>query len=101
MPRSYRSGVVTGIAISLGAMLLSPILRPAMARWGRPAMKAVVKSGLVAYATGRERVAEIGETVSDIMAEAQFELAAEQAAQTAGAEQPAPAPQEPAAKAAS
>lgn len=81
MPRSYRSGLVTGLALSLGAMLLSPVLRPALARWGRPATKAVLKGGLVAFAAGRERVAEASETLSDMLAEAQFELASEQAAQ--------------------
>jgi hypothetical protein len=71
--------LVTGLALSLSAMLLSPILRPALARWGRPATKAVLKGGLVAFAAGRERVAEASETLSDMLAEAQFELATEQA----------------------
>lgn len=96
MPRSYRSGLVTGLALSLGAMLLAPVLRPALARWGRPATKAVLKGGLVALAAGRERVAEASETLSDMLAEAQFELAAEQADQAPpkpeppGAAPPAP-----------
>jgi hypothetical protein len=88
MPRSYRNGLVTGLALSLGAMLLAPVLRPAVTRWGRPATKAVLKGGLVAVAAGRERVAEASETLSDMLAEAQFELAAEQAAQTPAKPEP-------------
>jgi hypothetical protein len=82
MPRGYRSGIVTGIALSLGAALLSPVL----ARWGRPALKTAAKGGLVAYAAARERVAEMTEAISDVLAEAQFELATEQATEGAPAQ---------------
>jgi hypothetical protein len=36
-----------------------------------------MKQGLMAYEFGRERVAEMGEAVSDLVAEAQVELASE------------------------
>ena len=85
MARAYSSGVLTGIAVSLAAAALSPVWRPALSRWGRPAMKGAIKQGVLAYAVLRERAAELGESVSDIVAEAQVELATEQPTERAGA----------------
>ena|SRR5690242_6132901 len=83
MARQYGAGVATGIAVSLVAALFRPIWLPAVIRWGRPATKAAFKQGVLAYELGRERLAELGESVSDLMAEAQMELAAERAASEA------------------
>jgi hypothetical protein len=77
MARTYTSGLVTGLMLSLAAAALAPLWRPAVSRWGRPAAKAAMKQGLVAYEIGRERLAEFGETVEDMLAEAQVELASE------------------------
>jgi hypothetical protein len=77
MARGYTSGLMTGLALSLAAALLGPLWRPAVSRWGRPVVKAAIKQGLVAYEIGRERLAEFGETVEDVLAEAQVELASE------------------------
>jgi hypothetical protein len=77
MARGYTSGLMTGLALSMAAALLGPLWRPAVSRWGRPAAKAAIKQGLVAYELGRERLAEFGETVEDVLAEAQVELATE------------------------
>lgn len=76
MAREYATGIVTGVALSLGAALLGPLWRPALGRWVRPATKGAIKQGILAFELGRERIAELGEKVSDIVAEAQFELAA-------------------------
>jgi len=92
MPRGYTSGLMTGLALSVGAALLGPLWRPALTRWGRPVAKAAIKQGLVAFEVGRERLAEFGETVEDVVAEAQVELATERlqaAAGTAAATEPA------------
>ena len=77
MARGYASGIVTGIVVSLAAAALAPAWRPALSRWGRPAVKGAIKQGVVAYAVLRERASEMGETVSDLLAEAQVELATE------------------------
>jgi hypothetical protein len=79
MPRAYASGVLTGVLVSAVAAVLAPVWRPALSRWGRPALKGAIKQGVLAYATMRERTAEMGETMSDLLAEAQVELANEQA----------------------
>lgn len=90
MARAYAGGVLTGIVVSLAAAALAPAWRPALSRWGRPAVKGAMKQGIVAYATLRERAAEMGETMSDLMAEAQVELAVERSG-GADAETPAKA----------
>ncbi len=77
MARAYASGVVTGIVVSLAAAALAPVWRPALSRWGRPALKGAIKQGVVAYAVLRERASEMGENMSDLLAEAQVELATE------------------------
>ena len=81
MPRSYGTGIATGLAIGVAAALFRPLWAPVLARVGRPAAKTAIKQGVLAYEIGRERVAELGETMSDLMAEAQFELGAERAAE--------------------
>ena len=81
MARGYGAGMATGLAVGVAAAFLRPLWLPVMARWGRPAAKAAVKQGVLAYELGRERVAEIGESMSDLVAEAQVELAAERARQ--------------------
>jgi hypothetical protein len=68
---------VTGIVVSLAAAALAPVWRPALSRWGRPALKGAVKQGIVAYAVLRERASEMGENMNDLLAEAQVELATE------------------------
>ncbi|HET6307624.1 MAG TPA: DUF5132 domain-containing protein [Rhodopila sp.] len=73
MPRTYKAGLITGLAVSLGVALLAPAFRPVVSRWGRPVAKGMIKGGLEAYELTRERVAEIGEHVEDLVAEAQVE----------------------------
>ena len=85
MARGYTSGLMTGLALSVAAAFLGPLWRPAVSRWGRPAAKAAIKQGLVAYEIGRERLAELGETVEDVLAEAQVELATERLQSSAAA----------------
>ncbi len=77
MPRSYGAGLATGIAISVIAAVLAPLWRPAASRYGRQAAKAALKQSMVAFELGRDRLAEVSETVADMMAEAQVELAAD------------------------
>src|SRR5690349_2380611 len=70
MALRYRTGVLTGVGLSLLAALLLP-------RWGRPAAKATIKGGMAAYESAGETLARLRETLSDIAAEAAFERAAE------------------------
>jgi hypothetical protein len=74
MARGYASGLLTGLAVSAVGVLFAPLL----SQWGRGAAKTAIKGGLVAYHSGRARVAELGEQLEDLIAEAQVELATEQ-----------------------
>jgi hypothetical protein len=80
-----KRNVVTGIAVGVGAALLAPILLPAIARLARPLMKATIRTGIIFYEKGRETVAELGEVVEDIVAEAQAEISETEAAAGAAA----------------
>ena len=76
----FKGTPLTGIAIGIGAYLLAPTIGPVL----RPAAKAVIKAGILAY----QGLAELGEMASDLAAEAQSELA-----QPGGSEtEPTPSP---------
>ncbi len=62
---------VPGIA----AIVLLPILVPVVAGMGKPLAKATIKGGIVLYEKGKGIIAEVGETLEDIIAEAKAELA--------------------------
>ena len=63
---------VTGIA----AIVLLPVLVPVAAgKLGKPLAKATIKGGIVLYEKGKGVIAEVGETLEDIVAEAKAELA--------------------------
>src|ERR671917_2683697 len=72
MALGYRTGVLTGVGLSLVAVFLLP-------RWGRPVAKATIKGGMGAYEGAAETLARLRETLEDIAAEAAFERAAEHA----------------------
>jgi hypothetical protein len=75
MARGFTGGLATGLIVGVIAAALAPLWRPAASRWGRSAAKSAIKQGLDAYETGRGRVAELGEAMEDIVAEAQAERA--------------------------
>lgn len=72
-----------GMAIGLGAALLAPMAIAALSGVARPLARAVVKSGIVLYEKGREAMAEVGEVVDDLVAEARSELGRNQVATAA------------------
>ena len=73
----FKGSTVTGVAVGVGALLLAPTVLPAVGRVIRPAVKAVIKGGMVFY---RETLAEVGEVASDLVAEARSELEHESSA---------------------
>ena len=68
--------IITGLAIGLGTAVLVPWVVPAVGGLLRPAAKAVIKGGIVAYDWGRQAAAEVSEAASDMAAEARAEAAA-------------------------
>ncbi|MDJ0569999.1 MAG: DUF5132 domain-containing protein [Pleurocapsa sp. MO_192.B19] len=74
---------VPGIA----AIVLLPILVPVAAgKLGKPLAKATIKGGIVLYEKGKGVIAEVGETLEDIVAEAKAEMAESEAEKLAEAE---------------
>ncbi len=71
---------VPGIA----AVVLLPVFIPVVTGVGKPIAKAAIKGGIVLYEKGKGVIAEVGESLEDIMAEAKAELAEEQMHQAQG-----------------
>ncbi len=63
------------LLIGIGAAVLAPALMPAVVAAARPLFKGAMKLGVTLYEKGNEAVAEAGETVEDLIAEAKSELA--------------------------
>lgn len=74
-----KGNVVTGLAIGIGAAILTPIILPVVAGLAKPLAKSAIKGGIILYEKGRETFAELGETVEDLVAEVKAELAQEHA----------------------
>ena len=67
-------GAGGSVLLGLGIAIAAPVLLPALATGLRPLVKAVVKGGVVVYDSLKETVAEAGEQLSDIVAEARSEM---------------------------
>jgi hypothetical protein len=68
--------VVENLGIpGIAAIILLPVLVPVAGKVAKPIAKAAVKGGIVLYEQGKGVIAEVGETLEDIIAEAQAELA--------------------------
>jgi hypothetical protein len=74
-----KSNVLTGLAIGIGAAILTPIILPIVASIAKPLTKSAIKGGIILYEKSRETIAELGETVEDLVAEVKAELAQEHA----------------------
>jgi hypothetical protein len=68
--------LVSSLLIGAAVVVVAPIAVPAVLAGIRPVAKMLVKGGMLVYDTAREMVAETGEQVSDLVAEARSELAA-------------------------
>lgn len=69
-----------GFGLGLAAAAAFPGLAPAIRGVGRPLVKSAIRAALVAADGGRERLAEMQETLEDLIAEVQHELASEETA---------------------
>jgi hypothetical protein len=65
------------ILIGIGAVALAPILLPAVAKIGKPILKAAIKTSLNLYEKSQGAVAEAGEMFWDVVAESKAEITAE------------------------
>jgi Protein of unknown function (DUF5132) len=75
MGNGLKGNIMTGLAIGIGAAILAPVVIPAVAAMAKPLTKAAIKGGVLLYERGKEVVAEAGEMMEDLMAEAKAEIA--------------------------
>lgn len=72
--------IAEGLGVpGIAAIVLLPVLVPVAAGVGKPVAKAMIKGGIVLYEKGRGVVAQVGETLEELVAEAKAELAEAQA----------------------
>jgi hypothetical protein len=69
-------GSMSSILVVAGVAVLAPIALPALAAVARPLVKGIIKGGMALADTMQEFVAEAGEQISDLVAEARAERAA-------------------------
>ena len=69
-------GSLTNILVVAGVAVLAPMILPVVVSIARPVVKGVIKGGMALADKAQELVAETGEQISDIMAEAKAERAA-------------------------
>ncbi len=70
-------GSLANILVVAGVALVAPMVLPVIVSMARPIVKGVIKGGMALADKAQELVAETGEQISDIMAEAKAERAAE------------------------
>jgi hypothetical protein len=71
----YHTHPVRTIVIGVGAVILAPTVLSIL----KPVAKATIKTGVILYQKTRETIAETGEQLGDLVAEAKAEVLAEQA----------------------
>jgi hypothetical protein len=85
--------LIIGMVAGLAAAGLLKYVAPAFSGAGRPLLKGLIKTGLTAFESGREKFAQANEVIEDLFAEVRAELDAE--SQAATGEPPVPAPVRP------
>ena len=71
----FKGAGLPGIAVGIGAVLLAPVVLPAIGRAVRPVAKAVIKTGITTY---REAAHQLGNVTGPLMDEARAEMAAKE-----------------------
>jgi hypothetical protein len=67
-------------AIGLGIAVAVPVAVAFLAPYLRPVLRSAVKGGVVAFEKGKEAVAQVGESMDDLVAEIRDELREEREA---------------------
>jgi hypothetical protein len=75
----YQNNPTKTLVIGVGAVIVTPILLPLL----KPVAKSAIKTGVVFYEKTKGMIAEAGEVLGDIVAEAKAEIATEQAQKNA------------------
>ncbi|MEM8831130.1 MAG: DUF5132 domain-containing protein [Cyanobacteria bacterium P01_G01_bin.19] len=72
---AYKNHPLQTLAIGMGVAVLTPVALPLL----KPVAKAAIKSGVGLYEKTKGAIAETGEVIGDIVAEAKAEVASERA----------------------
>lgn len=75
----------SNLLVGAAVVVLAPIVVPTLLAGIRPLAKTVIKGGIIVYDKVGEMTAEVGEGVSDMMAEVRSEMVASAAAKAAAA----------------
>jgi hypothetical protein len=76
----FGGSLLSNLLIGAAAVVLAPIVVPAVLAGMRPVAKTVGKGSVLVFDKAREMVAEVGEQMGDLVAEARSELTASAAA---------------------
>lgn len=69
-----KSDAGRGLLIGVGVAIVAPVVLSVLSGVARPLARATVKTGIIAYEKGREAMAEVGEVLDDLVAEARAEI---------------------------
>lgn len=81
----FKGNIGTGLAVGIGALVLGPVLVPALTSVLRPAAKAAIKGGIYVYDLACEALGQVNEMTGDIVAEARSEMPGKASSPTSGA----------------
>jgi Protein of unknown function (DUF5132) len=71
---SFGGSLMSNLLLGAAAVVVAPIVVPAVLAGVRPVAKTLIKGGVYVYGTARGMVAEAGEQLGDLVAEAHAEL---------------------------
>ena len=71
---SFEGSLMSNLLLGAAAVVVAPIVMPVVLAGVRPVAKTVIKGGVYVYDTARGIVAEAGEQLGDLVAEAHAEL---------------------------
>ena len=89
---ALKGNLATGLAIGIGAAILAPNIIKSIGSLLRPGAKTLIKGSMVFY---HQTLGEIGEMVTDLVAEARAELDEESRSDQLSAASPARAEEQP------
>jgi hypothetical protein len=76
LTEGFGESLLPTLLIGAAVVVVAPLAVPAVLAGMRPLAKTLVKGGVLVYDKAREMAAEVGEQMSDVVAEARAELAA-------------------------
>ena len=70
----FGESLLSNVLVGTAVLVIAPIVVPAVAAGLRPVAKTIIRGGVYVYETAGEILAETGEQIGDLMAEARAEM---------------------------